>query len=131
MSSRGCVGMWETSSLPLPCLAVSTSKIRRLPLRASKRHVPSLDKPLKKSDDKNLKNPIAEASMKLQGYLESLYDLELKVVEQHCTESLTNGNQPPDDYYVNFGKAIETIKEDFPRLFIRDFDCVPYCSLRI
>jgi len=64
--------------------------------------------------------------LKLNGYLESLYNspnlFELKVVHQPEQRALGDDRKPPDDYYVNFGKAIETIRADFPQLFIRDFD---------
>jgi len=80
---------------------------------------------LVKSETANLTGEIS-SFLKLNGYLESLYEapylFEMKVVHQPEQQALRNGNGPPDDYYVNFGKAIETIKEDFPQLFVRDFD---------
>ena len=72
----------------------------------------------------------------LQRYLDSLYAFptvyELKVVEKRdpmiSTEPREKSETQPDDYYVNFGRAIETIKDDFPHLFHREFDCISLIS---
>ena len=117
------------SKAPVPCVCASSSKRLSLPLRRKKSSVTSLEKlssKLGKSEESNLSTEIT-SFLKLNGFLESLYNapyvFELKVVHQPEQQSLKDGQRPPDDYYVNFGKAIETIKEDFPQLFVRDFDC--------
>lgn len=61
-------------------------------------------------------------------YLDQLHLLpvcyDLKLVEERLRyhKDLQSKDEPPNDYYANFGKAIETIKYDFPRLFQKDFD---------
>ena len=150
MSCYSCPQMCDTSKTivtPLWCPTLS-SRIRSTSLR---RRISQLSaKPLtdKASTTRRpLSDAFESASWRsrvdeetplwtLQRYLDSLYAFptvyELKVVETRdpsiSTEPREKSETKPDDYYVNFGKAIETIKDDFPHLFHRDFDCIASIS---
>eukprot|EP00210_Caulerpa_lentillifera_P004070 g3883.t1 len=122
-------------SLALELLASRQIVLRKHPTR-SHRHRPRCTTKTHSSSSRVLESPVVtdlhKSVVSSGNYIEQLHLLpvcyDLKLVTERLTydeeeeKDVQSQEEPPNDYYANFGKAIETIKHDFPRLFQKDFD---------